>query len=91
MADHLAVREPAAGPDAAAGKAPGTATATKEGGPLALPLPLPSLPFFERNLTLWVALCMVAGGLLGAYSPATSAALADLQFYGINALVAACL
>jgi ACR3 family arsenite transporter len=55
------------------------------------PAPPPRLPFFERYLTLWVALCMVAGGLIGAYSPGTSDALAALHFNDINILIAICL
>jgi len=31
--------------------------------------------FFERNLTLWVGLCMVSGILLGAYAPGFAKAL----------------
>ena len=35
---------------------------------------------FERYLTLWVGLCMVAGVLLGKFVPALVAALRDLEF-----------
>jgi ACR3 family arsenite transporter len=38
------------------------------------------LPFFERNLTLWVALCMVVGILLGRLFPAGLALLRGLEF-----------
>ena len=55
------------------------------------PAALPTLPFFERNLTLWVGLCMVAGGLIGAYVPAASATLEGIQFAGVNAIIAALL
>lgn len=30
------------------------------------------ISFFEKNLTLWVVLCMVAGVLIGKYLPAIS-------------------
>ena len=38
------------------------------------------LNFFERYLTLWVALCMVAGVLLGKLAPGVSGALRGLEF-----------
>ena len=46
------------------------------------------ISFFERYLSLWVLLCMLFGGLLGAYVPAVADALASVQFAGINAIVA---
>jgi ACR3 family arsenite transporter len=38
------------------------------------------LQFFERYLTLWVALCMVAGVLLGKIAPGTVDAIRGLEF-----------
>ena len=38
------------------------------------------LAFFERYLTLWVFLCMVAGVLLGKLAPAFTASLSQLEF-----------
>jgi ACR3 family arsenite transporter len=38
------------------------------------------LAFFERYLTLWVLLCMVAGVLFGKFLPATTSALSQIQF-----------
>jgi ACR3 family arsenite transporter len=38
------------------------------------------LELFERYLTLWVALCMVAGVLLGKLDPATVVALRGIEF-----------
>jgi ACR3 family arsenite transporter len=40
----------------------------------------PRLAFFERYLTLWVALCMVAGVLLGRALPAAVQSLRGLEF-----------
>ena len=38
------------------------------------------LAFFERYLTVWVFLCMVAGVLLGKLAPAFTASLSQLEF-----------
>jgi ACR3 family arsenite transporter len=38
------------------------------------------LAFFERNLTLWVLLCMVAGILLGTFAPQGVATLSKWEF-----------
>ena len=38
------------------------------------------LAFFERYLTVWVFLCMVAGVALGKALPGVTAALSGLQF-----------
>ena len=38
------------------------------------------LAFFERYLTVWVFLCMVAGVALGKLAPAFTAQLSRLQF-----------
>jgi arsenite transporter len=46
------------------------------------------ISFFERYLSLWVLLCIIAGGLIGYYAPAVPAALETAQFAGINAIVA---
>ena len=44
------------------------------------PTPAKQLPFFERYLTLWVALCMLAGILLGKLVPGFVDALRHLEF-----------
>ncbi|HEY2015904.1 MAG TPA: ACR3 family arsenite efflux transporter [Bryobacteraceae bacterium] len=46
----------------------------------ALPHPERRLAFFERYLTLWVALCMVAGVLLGRLLPSAVHALRGVEF-----------
>ena len=51
----------------------------------------PRLPFFERYLSAWVAICMVGGALIGFYAPASAEALASAQIHGINAIIAALL
>jgi ACR3 family arsenite transporter len=38
------------------------------------------LAFFERNLTLWVLLCMFAGVLLGTIAPKAIASLSSMEF-----------
>ena len=40
--------------------------------------------FFERYLTLWVSLCIVAGTLLGLYAPATAQAVGALELAHVN-------
>ena len=45
------------------------------------------LSCFERWLTIWVALCMLVGTLIGVYAPAVTAALAQASVYGINIIV----
>ena len=44
----------------------------------------PAIGFFERYLTIWVALCIVAGILLGRAFPAAFQALAQLEFAQVN-------
>ncbi|AWH55102.1 arsenical-resistance protein [Stenotrophomonas sp. ESTM1D_MKCIP4_1] len=43
---------------------------------------------FERHLTLWVALCIAAGTLLGHFLPGTFAALASAEIAKVNLPVA---
>ncbi len=40
--------------------------------------------FFERYLTLWVILCMVAGVLIGRYLPAIPQLLSELEYANIS-------
>ena len=42
--------------------------------------PVKRLAFFERNLTLWVLLCMIAGVFLGTCAPKAVAVLSTLEF-----------
>lgn len=44
---------------------------------------------FERYLTVWVGLCIVAGVALGNLSPAAFAAIARLEYAHVNLVVAA--
>ncbi len=44
----------------------------------------PAIGFFERYLTVWVALCIVTGILLGQAFPAAFQALARLEFAQVN-------
>ncbi len=50
----------------------------------AAPSPEPALGVFERWLTLWVALCIVAGIALGQFAPAPFRALAQAEFAHVN-------
>ena len=42
------------------------------------------ISFFERNLTVWVILCMVAGVLIGKFLPAIPAQLAKLEYAQVS-------
>ena len=42
--------------------------------------PVKRLAFFERNLTLWVLLCMIAGVLLGTAAPKVVTSLSRMEF-----------
>ncbi|MFN7050906.1 MAG: ACR3 family arsenite efflux transporter [Gemmobacter sp.] len=46
------------------------------------------MSLFERYLSLWVALCILAGLVLGTLLPATFAALARLEYASVNLIVA---
>ncbi len=46
------------------------------------------MSLFECYLTLWVALCIVAGLALGALLPGVFAALANLEYASVNLIVA---
>ena len=47
-----------------------------------------AIGFFEKYLTLWVFLCIVAGSLIGYYNNDAAAQLAKAEFAEINAIVA---
>jgi len=49
--------------------------------------PRPALGIFERGLTLWVALCIVAGIVLGQIMPGVFRTLGALEFAHINLAV----
>ncbi len=46
------------------------------------------ISFFERNLTLWVILCMVAGVLMGKFLPGIPAALARFEYAKVSIPIA---
>ena len=46
------------------------------------------MPFFERYLSLWVALCIVAGILLGQFLPAVFESLGSVEVASVNLPVA---
>ena len=43
---------------------------------------------FERYLTVWVALCILAGIVLGNLAPGLFGALAGLEYASVNLVVA---
>lgn len=43
---------------------------------------------FERYLSFWIALCIVAGVVLGNLAPALFVAVAQLEFAHVNLVVA---
>jgi ACR3 family arsenite transporter len=57
--------------------------------PAALPAAIAPLGVFERYLTLWVALCIVAGIGLGQLFPAAFAAIGRLEYARVNLPVGA--
>jgi ACR3 family arsenite transporter len=46
------------------------------------------ISFFERNLTLWVILCMVTGVLIGKFLPAIPAVLAQFEYAKVSIPIA---
>ncbi|MDQ8209189.1 ACR3 family arsenite efflux transporter [Coraliomargarita sp. SDUM461003] len=46
------------------------------------------ISFFEKNLTLWVILCMVTGVLIGKFLPAIPAALGQLEYAKVSIPIA---
>ena len=46
------------------------------------------MPFFERFLSLWVALCIVAGILLGRFLPGMFESLGSMEVASVNLPVA---
>ena len=57
------------------------ATTTPSAGTPAAPAPM---SLFERGLTLWVALCIVAGLLLGQLAPSLFHAIGRLEVARVN-------
>ena len=50
-----------------------------------------ALNFFERYLTIWVALCIVAGILLGRFFPGVAVSLDAISFHQVSIPIAICL
>lgn len=50
-----------------------------------------NLSFFERYLTVWVALCIGTGILLGRFFPGVAVALDSMIFYQVSIPIAICL
>ena len=46
------------------------------------------ISFFERYLTLWVALCMVVGVLIGKYFPSFPAFLSRFEYANVSIPIA---
>lgn len=46
------------------------------------------ISFFERYLTLWVAICMVVGVLIGVYLPAIPELLGAFEYASVSIPVA---
>lgn len=44
--------------------------------------------FFEKYLSLWVALCILIGLAIGYLAPSAVTALSELEFYGVNLPIA---
>lgn len=45
---------------------------------------LPGISFFEKNLTVWVVLCMIVGVLIGQALPAIPRGLSELQYAQVS-------
>jgi arsenite transporter len=46
------------------------------------------ISFFEKNLTYWVALCMIAGILIGRFAPAIPSFLAKFEYANVSIPIA---
>ena len=49
---------------------------------------LAGISFFEKNLTLWVALCMVAGVLIGKFLPFIPEFLSKFEYAKVSIHIA---
>ena len=48
----------------------------------------PRMPFFQRFLSLWVALCIAAGIVLGRFFPVAFESLGAMEIFRVNLPVA---
>jgi arsenite transporter len=55
---------------------------------IAAPIPPAGIGFFEKWLSVWVAICMVAGIALGNLAPGLIATLAAMEYASVNLVVA---
>lgn len=46
------------------------------------------ISFFEKYLTIWVALCMITGVLIGVYAPSIPEFLSKFEYYSVSVPVA---
>jgi ACR3 family arsenite transporter len=60
-----------------------------QAAPAAVRQPRPTIGFFERYLTVWVGLCILAGVLLGQWMPRAFQAIASLEVARVNLPVGA--
>jgi len=54
-------------------------------------MPEKNLSFFERYLTIWVALCIAGGILLGKLAPGVATTLNEMSVYQVSIPIAVCL
>jgi len=79
--ESLSIKEGVSSEELALRSVAGVATST--------PVPKASaISFFDRYLTVWVALCMILGAILGYYAPTVADALASAQVVGVNVIIA---
>ena len=50
-----------------------------------------TMGIFERYLSLWVAICILSGVLLGSLVPDLFTSIADLEWAHVNLIVAICI
>lgn len=61
---------------------------TRPDSSIAAPIPPAGIGFFEKWLSVWVAICMVAGVALGNLAPGVVGALAAMEYASVNLVVA---
>jgi len=61
---------------------------TQNHSTIAATAPPAGIGFFEKWLSVWVAICMAAGILLGNFAPGLVGALAAMEYASVNLVVA---